>query len=806
MALPLPEQPSIAVLPFANLSEDPKQELLCDGITDNIINALSKVPGLFVIARNSTLPYKSKPVKARQVSEELGVRYVLDGSVQWSGDRVRITAQMVDAITGKQLLSERYEGETSKVFAAQDDIAMKVLGSIMKLTNQTVGTEWTKYSKDPHGLDCFLKFQEGVRFLNRMTLAGAKQTQQIVEEGLAMCPENPSLYRLLAAAYINYYFYDSSRPPRESIEKATELLQKTLSLDSNNAFAHGSLSIVYLQKREYDKAIAEGELSASLDPGSPMTAFCYAKALVYGGRSEEAIPLLEKAIRLNPLAPAVYYNDLGHALRMTGRLEEAAAEYKKSIKIAPNDFWIHAALAVVYIMMGRDEEAHAEAAETLRINPKFTLELYAKRSLFKDQSVVEGNIDVMRKAGLPDKPPLPLPDKPSIAVLPFTNLSDDKSQEYFSDGLTEEIITALSKTPKLFVIARNSSFVYKGKPVNVQQASRELGVKYVLEGTVRRSGDQLRITTQLIDAISGNHLWAEQYDRELKDIFAIQDDVTMKILTSLQVTLTEGESARFLERGTDNLEAYLKTMEGREFLGRLNKDDNAIAQRKFKEAISLDPKFARPYAGLSICYTMDFSFQIDPQESLRKAYEYAQKAIAIDETQLLAHGALEFVYGWKRQYEMAIASGERAVQVAPGCADAYFYLGRALSYACRDREAIGYFDKAIRMNPFPPSFYYMHLGMAHFNLRQYEQAVLDLKKALTLSPKNQPARRALIGTYIEMGRLEEAKAEGVEVLKIEPNYTSKGIEKILPFRDQEVRKRWADALRLVGLERDVSAQ
>ena len=405
MALPLPDHPSIAVLPFANLSEDPKQELLCEGITDNIINALSKVSGLFVISRNSTYPYKGKAVKAKQVSEELGVRYVLEGSLQRSGDRVRITAQMVDALTGKQILSERYDDETANVFAAQDDITMKVLGSIMKLTGQTVGSEWTKYYKGTHGLDCFLKYQEGLNFLNRMTLAGAKQAQQIAEEGLAMCPEIPSLYRLLAAAYINYYWYDTSRPPRESIDKASELLQKALSLNENDASAHGNLSIVYLQKREYDKAIAEGELAVSLDPNSPMTNFSYAKALVYSGRPEEAIPLLEKAIRLNPMAPAPFYNHLGFAYRLTGRLEEAAASIKKSIEIAPNDFWNHATLAAVYIMMGRDEEAHAAAAEVLRINPKFSLEWLSKGALYKDRSEVEKVSDAMRKAGLPGKSP-----------------------------------------------------------------------------------------------------------------------------------------------------------------------------------------------------------------------------------------------------------------------------------------------------------------------------------------------------------------------------------------------------------------
>jgi tetratricopeptide (TPR) repeat protein len=181
-------------------------------------------------------------------------------------------------------------------------------------------------------------------------------------------------------------------------------LQKTLAMDDSHAPAHGNLSIIYLQNREYDKAIAEGERAVSLDPGSPFTAFAYGKALVYSGRPEEAIPLFEKAIRLNPLAPSPFYNHLGLAFRLTGRLEEAVALNKKSLLRAPNDFWVHAALASIYIEMGRDEEARAAAAEVLRISPKFSLELYDRTSLLKDRSVVDKTIDTLRKAGLPDKP------------------------------------------------------------------------------------------------------------------------------------------------------------------------------------------------------------------------------------------------------------------------------------------------------------------------------------------------------------------------------------------------------------------
>jgi adenylate cyclase len=398
----------------------------------------------------------------------------------------------------------------------------------------------------------------------------------------------------------------------------------------------------------------------------------------------------------------------------------------------------------------------------------------------------------------------PLPDKPSIAVLPFINMSDDPKQEYFSDGMTEEIITALSKTPKLFVIARNSSFVYKGKAVNVQQVSRELGVKYVLEGSVRKSGNRVRITAQLIDALTGNHLWAERYDRELKDIFAIQDEVTLKILASVAgMTVSTDEAVRFSAKGASNLEAYLKAMEGGVLFSGFNRDDNALAGKKFEEAIALDTQWAPPYARLSAIYAFDFRFTQNP-ESLKKAYEYAQKAISLDETQLFAHLSLVAVYSFQRRYEEAIAAAEQAIKVAPGSADAYCFLGFSLVVAFRYKEALAYLERALRMNPFPPAYYFMQIGTAHSFLRNYKEAVSAFKKALSLSPKNQFARFQLIVTYVEMGRLEEARAEAEELLMIDPRWNAMGFLKTAPWKDPEVMERWAEAIKRVGLEGEVS--
>jgi TolB-like protein/class 3 adenylate cyclase len=216
-----------------------------------------------------------------------------------------------------------------------------------------------------------------------------------------------------------------------------------------------------------------------------------------------------------------------------------------------------------------------------------------------------------------EKMAFPLPDKPSIAVLPFNNLSEDPNQEYFSDGLTEEIITALGSVPKLFVIARNSTFTYKGKPVKVQQVSEELGVRYVLEGSIKKAGDKVRISAQLIDAITGHHLWAKRYDRNLSDIFAVQDEITKEIITAMQVRLTEGEQVRAAAKGTNNLEAYLKYLQAHELIYRLNPESNALGRQLTEEAIALDPEYAWAYNLLARTHITDVWFGlVNPPNNL----------------------------------------------------------------------------------------------------------------------------------------------------------------------------------------------
>jgi adenylate cyclase len=418
------------------------------------------------------------------------------------------------------------------------------------------------------------------------------------------------------------------------------------------------------------------------------------------------------------------------------------------------------------------------------------------RAQIESEAVARKSLDVASK----EKMAFPLPDKPSIAVLPFVNMSDDPKQEFFSDGMTEEIITALSKSPSLFVIARQSTFAYKGKPVKVNQVSEELGVRYVLEGSVRRSGEKVRITAQLIDAMTGYHLWAERYDRELKEIFALQDEITMKILQSVRLKLTEGEQA-LRGKPPRNLEAYLKLLEAKEYLERFNIEGNIMGKQLAEEAIALDPEFAGAYSILAGGHMMDvwLGLSKSPKESLDKAAELTKKAISLDPKDPRHYAFIGYLYAMKRDYDKGIGEGEKAVALDPGGADVHAWLGQSLNYAGKPKEAIPLFEKAIRLNPFGPTWYFLNFGLSYQMMGQHQEAITQFKKALRLAPNNILAHLSLAGTYSFLGRDEEAHAEAEEVLRINPKFSLERFLRELPY-DQSRKDYVADALLKAGLK------
>jgi TolB-like protein/Tfp pilus assembly protein PilF len=396
---------------------------------------------------------------------------------------------------------------------------------------------------------------------------------------------------------------------------------------------------------------------------------------------------------------------------------------------------------------------------------------------------------------------LKLPDKPSIAILPFLNMSGDPEQEYFSDGISEDIITDLSKLSGLFVIARNSSFIYKDKPVNLQQVGRELGVHYVLEGSVRTGGNQVRITAQLIDAESGHHLWANRFDRKLENIFAVQDEITEEVVTALDVKLVRGEQARLWRKSLKNHKARDLYYRGREIVYRFTKEAAAEARELFERVIELESDSPLGYAWSALTHWLEAwrGWSKSPDQSRKRAAELAQKALSLDDNNPDAHSLLGLVYVLDGQFEKAIAEGDRAVSLSPSSADVALRTAMINMFFGRPQEAIMLAKNAIRLNPIPSALYFNILGVSYRESKQYEEAIATLKEGIGHYPEYVLSRYALVTTYCAAGWYEEARAELQKILRIDPRFSLEQYTMKLPYKDRAVNDRLLADLRKAGL-------
>ena len=397
--------------------------------------------------------------------------------------------------------------------------------------------------------------------------------------------------------------------------------------------------------------------------------------------------------------------------------------------------------------------------------------------------------------------PLEPPDKPSIAVLPFDNMSGDPSQEYFSDGLTEQVISGLCKVSNLFVIARNSSFAYKGKPVNIKQIAQELGVKYILEGSVQKAGERVRITAQLIDATTDYHMWSESYDRDLSDIFALQDEITMKLIYAMHINLTSGEQARLWEGATTNIQAYDRFVRGSDCFIRNNEKDNKQAQQFYKEAIKIDKTYAFAYVMLGFTHILDLLYRWSkvPIKSFEKAEENVDKALTLNDSLDLAHSLLGFIYLFKRQHDKAIKEGERAIELNPNGADSHVLFGFILILSDKTELAIKLLKRAFRLNPIPNPHYYTILALAYRNNGQYEKTIELSEKGLIGNPDQLSVYLTLAASYSLLNQTEEAHKAVEEVLRIDPNFSLEYQAKTMPYKRQETGDKFVEALRKAGL-------
>ncbi len=420
--------------------------------------------------------------------------------------------------------------------------------------------------------------------------------------------------------------------------------------------------------------------------------------------------------------------------------------------------------------------------------------------------VEQGPPDAVPNAAPSSKPALVIPDKPSIAVVPFANISGDPEQEYFADGMTDDIITELSRFSDLFVIARNSSFQYKGKAIDVRQVGRELGVRYVLEGGIRRGGNRMRIYAQLVDAVTGAHWWAERYDRQVDDLFVIQDQVVRAIAPVLVAHVNKAEVERtllkppstwqahdFYLRGSETLRAYLSSYQGVEL---------HVARKFLEQSLAADPNYARTNVDLSYTYFTAWLNPVDGDflkpEALDRAYALARKAVQLDPNLPVCRAQLGMVLTFRRRHNEAIAEFERAHGLNPNFNDWRF--ANSLAYAGDAARALEVADTIVRLDPFYVPLAGGFRGLAYYMLKRYDTAIASLSEAAGRSPRHRPVRQWLAAAYAQVGQLEDAREEAAAVLEIQPDYTIQGMAKhFSPFRRTADAEHLFEGLRKSGL-------
>jgi TolB-like protein/Tfp pilus assembly protein PilF len=503
------------------------------------------------------------------------------------------------------------------------------------------------------------------------------------------------------------------------------------------------------------------------------------------GQRQELVATAERLLQLDPLQEAAH-RALMHCYGEQGQIGLALAQYETCAQVLKRELGVE------------------PDGDTKRVREAIVGQRPASSAVpigTENAAGVEPGDTTATAVASSERVSLALPDKTSIAVLPFTNMSNDPEQEYFADGITEDIVTALSKIPRLFVIARSSTFTYKGQAVDVKRVGQEQGVQYVLEGSVRRSGDRLRISAQLIHAGTGRHLWAQRYDRVVDDVFALQDEITRAVILELQVKLTEGEQARIWASGTRSLEAWELVMQAGGLLERDHRQDIVEARRLLDEALRFDGNYATAHNDLGWAHWAEAysGWSESPEKSLESAMTAAERSLAIDPNNPNAHSLLAMVYLSTREYDLALAESEKATILGPSCSNA-IATAATVAYLCdKPRQSLVLIGRAMRLCPIYPAWYPGELGEIYWYLEQLDEAIIWCQKSLEIDPDYIHARLTLAVSYTEEGRIDDARAAAHDVLRIEPNFTIGAYAKRQPFRNKEVLTRRIEGLHAAGL-------
>jgi TolB-like protein/Tfp pilus assembly protein PilF len=796
----------VAVLPFRSTGGNPDVAALGDGLSEEIITGFARFSHLKVVARASTQRYASPARDMRSVERELGARYVLDGSLRQVGSRLRVAVQLSDTTSGAQLWAETYERAfaAESLFDVQDDLVRRIVstcadpfGVLARDIAESVR------QLEPDQLTPYEALMRGFGYHQRLTPNEHHEARAALERAVEEQPRNAACLAMLAWIYAHEHGHGFNTRP-DALDRSLALARRAVEAGPANHLAYQALAEACFFRREVAACLSAAERAIQLNPldGGCMAAM--GACIAFSGHWDRGCELITRATELNPHHPGWY--QLVLALREFVKADHQAALNWIIRANVPDIFWTNVLLAAVYGELGDRGRARAALRDLAAQSPEFIASPHQAIAKWWLDDDAERLVDGLRKAGLsfPDaaarRSPLSGPATASapvtptitqsIAVLPFTNLSGDKEQEYFSDGLAEEVINLLTRVPGLKVIARSSAFAFRGRDEDVRKIAQALDVTHVLQGSVRRAGERLRVTAQLIAASDGAHVWSERYDRQLSDVFAVQDEISTAITTALRVKLSDLAAPQRYEPKLPAYESYLKA---RHHQAKVTPESMEEARRCYELAIELDPEFGLARVGLGSYWLTQWVFgQSAGHEAIPPARAAIQRALQTDASLAEGHALLGYIAAlydrdWKvaeRHFEFprareagypltrpvyggflfakgdvdrAITLAERAVEEDPFEVWPHMNLHAYLQAAGRDRDA---YEQALKVLELDGNLVVARVSVAHFHAHWGEltQAVAAARQAYAVGPWYPDAAATLAALLRRSGEENEALA------------------------------------------------
>jgi adenylate cyclase len=733
--LAVADGPSIAVLPFDNMSDDPEHEYFADGLTEELITALSRFQDMKVIARHSTLGYKGA-VDVRAVATDLGVRYVVEGSVRRGAENVRVTVQLLDGGDGSHVWSETYDRPltAANLFAIQDEVTAKIVGRIAGrygvLNKDEIVASRDKPTESLSAYECVLR---SYAYLEVLTAEEHAATRDCLERAVMTDPNYAEAWAWLGNRAAEEHALGFNPRPNAA-ERALEANRRAVALDAENQAVRYTMAWTLFFFGELDEFVAETDLAVALNPNNAVVLADLGNMLRYAGQRDRGMAMMEKAIELNPHHPGWFWLNIAHDSFVRGDYR-GAVKYAKQSKM-PTYMSTLLTLTAAYGQLGETELAGETVANIQQVSPDYTIENFHERARRwrYPAAFTERYVQGLKKAGLPEA--LHGPSRPVIAVLPFDNMSGDPEQEYFADGITEDIITRLAQYPNILVLGRNTTFQFKGQAVDIPTIADKLKADYVVEGSIRRGGDTVRVTAQLLGADGGTHIWAETYDVALdpENLFSIQDVVTQAIAS--RIGDPYGEISRdqfqlFERQSPTKLSSYECVLRYFDYVRNINADRHSLATKCLEDVVEAEPDFGLAHAFLADMYIDDVAlgFEASANASLKKALELVERGVQAERNDGRIRIRMARALMYTNNVERARNEAEGAIALSPNDVDVLSNASEVFSHTGAYDRAAKVISRIEVLNPNYPNWLNWHPAFPQLVRGEYADVIRRIERS-----------------------------------------------------------------------------